>query len=82
MQTAIALVAVVFLFNVAPAFAPPTWSVLVLFSLNSDLHPFVLVLLGAISAGSGRLVLAKVTGLLRNRINKKTLENLKDAQQL
>lgn len=82
MQTAIALVAVVFLFNVAPAFAPPTWSVLVLFSLNSDLHPFVLVLLGAISAGSGRLVLAKSTGLLRNRINKKTLENLKDAQQL
>jgi len=74
------LVALVFVFNLAPAFAPPTWSVLVLFSLNTDLPPALIVIAGAISAGTGRYSLARATGLLRNRIKGKSLKNLESAQ--
>ena len=72
----------VFAFNIAPAFAPPTWSVLVLFSLNSDLSPVLIVVVGAISAGLGRYLLAKCTGLLRNRIKGRALINLHSAQKV
>ena len=65
-----------------PAFAPPTWAVLVLFSLNTDLHPIVIVAVGAVFAGTGRYLLARATGLFRNRISKKSLANLEAAQTL
>ena len=77
-----ALAAVVLLFNLMPAFAPPTWAVLVLFSLNTDLHPIVIVAVGAVFAGTGRYLLARATGLFRNRISKKSLANLEAAQTL
>jgi hypothetical protein len=48
----------VFGLNLLPALAPPTWAVLVLLRLNSDLAPVPLVLIGAAAAASGRLVLA------------------------
>lgn len=82
MVSLIYLVALVFVFNLAPAFAPPTWSVLVLFSLNTDLPPALIVIAGAISAGTGRYSLARATGLLRNRIKGKSLKNLESAQKL
>lgn len=74
------LAIVVFLFNLAPAFAPPTWTVLVFFSLNSDLPPWLIVIVGAISAGFGRYNLARLTGLLRFRIKGKALQNLQSAR--
>lgn len=77
-----ALAAIVLLFNLMPAFAPPTWAVLVLFSLNTDLHPIVIVAVGAFFAGTGRYILARATGLFRNRISKKSLSNLEAAQTL
>jgi membrane protein YqaA with SNARE-associated domain len=77
-----ALAAVVLLFNLMPAFAPPTWAVLVLFSLNTDLHPIVIVAVGAVFAGTGRYLLARATGLFRNRISKRSLANLEAAQSL
>lgn len=77
-----ALAAVVLLFNLMPAFAPPTWAVLVLFSLNTNLHPIVIVAVGAVFAGTGRYLLARATGLFRNRISKKSLANLEAAQSL
>ena len=77
-----ALAGVVLLFNLMPAFAPPTWSVLVLFSLNTQLHSIVIVCVGAIFAGLGRFLLAKATGLFRNRISDKSLSNLEAAQNL
>lgn len=82
MVSLIYLVALVFVFNLAPAFAPPTWSVLVLFSLNTDLPPALIVIAGAISAGTGRYSLARATGLLRNRIKGKSLKNLESAQMI
>jgi uncharacterized membrane protein YdjX (TVP38/TMEM64 family) len=78
----IALAGVVLFFNLMPAFAPPTWAALVLFSLNTELHPIVIVAVGAIFAGTGRYLLARTTGLFRNRISKKSLTNLEAAQTL
>jgi len=51
-------VAVVFVANAVPAFAPPTWSLLVFLELNFDLQPAALVILGVLSATAGRTVLA------------------------
>jgi hypothetical protein len=49
---------VVFGVNLMPAFAPPTWAVLVVLRLNADLAPVPLVLVGAVAAATGRFVLA------------------------
>ena len=77
-----ALAGLVLLFNLMPAFAPPTWAVLVLFSLNTNLHSIVIVAVGAVFAGTGRYLLARATGLFRNRISKNSLANLEAAQTL
>jgi hypothetical protein len=52
------VVGTIFGVNLLPAFGPPTWAVLVFFRLNSDLPAVPLVLVGALSAASGRFVLA------------------------
>lgn len=51
-------IAVVFIANAVPAFAPPTWSLLVFLELNFDLNGVVLVMLGVLAAAAGRTVLA------------------------
>jgi uncharacterized membrane protein YdjX (TVP38/TMEM64 family) len=76
------LVLLVFAFNIAPAFAPPTWTVLVLFELNFDLHPVLLVGLGALAAGSGRYCLGRATGALRPHLSAHTQENLVAASEV
>lgn len=53
----IAALAIVLL-NVIPAFAPPTWMALVFFLINYDTNPVALVILGIISATTGRAILA------------------------
>lgn len=73
---------VVLAFNLAPAFAPPTWTVLVFFSLNSQLPPWLIVITGAVCAGIGRYNLARLTGLLRFRITGKAARNLESAQKV
>jgi hypothetical protein len=60
--------AVIFAINLLPAFGPPTWSVLVLFVLNSDLAPVPLVAGGAIAASFGRFVLASSARHLRGHL--------------
>jgi len=71
--------AVIFIDNLMPAFAPPTWSLLVYFELARDLNPVALIAIGIIAAAAGRFILAHVfrrirrflpTGYVRN------LENL------
>lgn len=52
------MLGVVFALNIIPAFAPPTWSVLVFFFLRWDIPEPVLVVGGAAAAASGRYVLA------------------------
>jgi uncharacterized membrane protein YdjX (TVP38/TMEM64 family) len=54
----IALIVAILIANAVPAFAPPTWSILVFFLINYDLNPLALVVLGVISATTGRAFLA------------------------
>ena len=70
----------VFLFNLAPAFAPPTWTVLVFFALNSHLQPWLIVIVGAICAGVGRYNLARLSRILSKRLNGKALVNLQSVR--
>lgn len=78
-QLAIAL-AVVFAVNLLPAFGPPTWAVLVFFSLDFDLPAVPLVLGGALAAAGGRYVLATGARKLRPRLSAARLERLDGAQ--
>ncbi len=72
--------AVVFGVNLLPAFGPPTWAVLVFFSLNSDLPAVPLVAGGALAAASGRFLLASGARRLRSRFSVARLERLDRAQ--
>jgi membrane protein YqaA with SNARE-associated domain len=76
------VVGAIFGINLLPAFGPPTWAVLIFFRLNSDLPAVPLVLLGALAAASGRLVLAKTTRHFRGRFSPKRRENLQAAEEL
>ena len=78
-QFALAL-AVIFAVNLLPAFGPPTWAVLVFFSLDFDLPAVPLVLGGALAAAAGRFVLASGARKLRPRLAAARLERLDRAQ--
>lgn len=78
-QLAIAL-AVVFLVNLLPAFGPPTWAVLVFFSLDFDLPAVPLVLGGALAAAGGGFLLASATRRLRPRLAAARLQRIAAAQ--
>lgn len=72
--------AVIFAVNLLPAFGPPTWAVLVFFSLDFDLPAVPLVLGGALAAASGRFVLAQGARRLRPRLAAARLDRLDRAQ--
>ena len=76
------VVASIFGINLLPAFGPPTWAVLVFFRLNSDLPAVPLVLVGALAAAAGRLVLATVTRHFRSRFSAERRENLAAAEEV
>jgi uncharacterized membrane protein YdjX (TVP38/TMEM64 family) len=63
-----------------PAFGPPTWAVLVFFSLDFDLPAVPLVLGGALAAASGRFLLATATRRLRPRLSTERLAHIDRAQ--
>lgn len=67
---------VVFLCNLAPILAPPTWSIIVYFVITNNLNTTLSVIVAAIAAGSGRYLLALTTRALRNFIPTKARENL------
>lgn len=78
-QLAVA-VAVVFAINLLPAFGPPTWAVLVVFSLDFDLPAVPLVLCGAAAAAGGRYLLGSSTRRLRPRFSKERLAHIDRVQ--
>jgi hypothetical protein len=59
-----------------PAFAPPTWSILVFFTLQYHMNPLALVLLGVVSATLGRAVLANVFRAIRSWLPKGYVANM------
>ena len=73
----LAVACIVFGVNLLPAFGPPTWAVLVLLKLQWHLEPVPLVLVGAIAAGAGRLVLATATRRFGSRLPAKSVANLR-----
>jgi membrane protein YqaA with SNARE-associated domain len=73
--------AAIFAINLLPAFGPPTWSLLVLLTLNFDLAPAPMVIGGALAAASGRLVLALGARRLRGRFSQERLDSLAAAQE-
>ena len=62
------LFAIVFGVNLMPAFGPPTWSIIALYTLNTDLRLPLLVLIGAVAAALGRYLLARATRLIGARL--------------
>lgn len=78
-STLASLALVVFLCNLAPIFAPPTWSVLVFFLITNELSVPQVVIIGALAAGLGRFLLGHATRALRNYIPIKARKNLYDA---
>jgi uncharacterized membrane protein YdjX (TVP38/TMEM64 family) len=74
------LFAIVFGVNLLPAFGPPTWAVLVLYVLNTSIHPALLIPVAALAAASGRFLLALAFRLLGNRLPKKYRGNLAAAK--
>jgi len=73
------VVAVVFGINLMPAFAPPTWSVLVYFALSQNLNEVALITLGVTSATTARLILAWAFRKNQQRFPKSYVANLENA---
>ncbi len=68
----------VFAFNLAPAFAPPTWMVLSYIAVVHHPARLMLAVVGAVAATCGRMVLARCsTWLVRHHLlAARTIENL------
>lgn len=75
------LFAVVLGVNLLPAFGPPTWSVIVLFGLNTHLPIWAIVLTGAVAAALGRFALAHATRWFGRYVSDKTRRNLEAARK-
>ncbi len=58
MEIYLVAIAAIILLNAIPAFAPPTWMALVFFLIQYDFNPVALVILGVLSATTGRAFLA------------------------
>jgi len=71
---------VVFAVNLLPAFGPPTWAVLVFFSLDFNLPAVPLVIGGAVAAASGRFVLATASRRMRPHLAEARRAHLDRAQ--
>jgi uncharacterized membrane protein YdjX (TVP38/TMEM64 family) len=67
---------VIFAVNLLPAFGPPTWALLIFLRLNLDVAVVPLVLVGALSAAGGRMVLALAARRLRGRLSTKRVHHL------
>jgi uncharacterized membrane protein YdjX (TVP38/TMEM64 family) len=67
--------------NLMPAFGPPTWSILVLYTLNTDLPRGLVVITGAIAAALGRYLLARASRLVGRRLSARSRGNLEAARQ-
>lgn len=71
--------ATVFLCNLVPAFAPPTWAVLVFFTLHYRLDAPGLIVLGVVAASSGRYLLASAFRRYRSLLPTWYLVNMENA---
>ena len=68
--------------NLMPAFGPPTWTILVLYSLNTRLPTTAVVLVGASAAAFGRFLLASAFRFIGSKLSTRRRENLEAAKEL
>jgi hypothetical protein len=61
---ALAIFGVVFVLNVVPAFAPPTWTVLSFIAVRYNVNIVMLSAVGAVAATLGRLALARLSKVI------------------
>ncbi len=79
MSHLIVVFATVYVLNVIPAFAPPTWMVLSFIGFNEpQLNPFSIAVVGAFAATFGRMTLALFSlRIIRNKLlNERSKENI------
>ena len=76
------LFGIVFVIHLAPAFTPPTWPVIVLYTLNTHLPMPWLVLTAAGAAALGRHVLGILSNLFEHWFPRKMQRNLDAAREL
>lgn len=77
-MTYVALFLFVVLVNLLPAFAPPTWTLLVFFLVKFDLTIFAVVMLGVTGATIGRYILSNYINWFSHQVfNKRQEENLR-----
>lgn len=74
------LFAIVLCVNLMPAFGPPTWSVIVIYSINTRMPAPAIVLVAALAAVSGRFLLAHTFRLLARHVSEKTKRNVAAAR--
>ena len=79
MGTYLFIALIVFVVNVIPAFAPPTWAVLVLFTLHNHVNAVVVIALGVICATLGRLLLAHCFRRFRSALPASYVRNMENA---
>jgi hypothetical protein len=78
-QEILIVAAIIFGINVLPAFAPPTWTVLAYFALTQNLQMEALIIVGVISASSGRWVLANLFRKYSHKLPESYLTNMGNA---
>ena len=69
---------IILVFNLAPAFTPPTWMLLSYIQITYHPHFLALALTGAVAATMGRLLLAKLANVIgRDRfLSQRAINNL------
>lgn len=73
---------IVFAIHLAPAFTPPTWPVIALYALNTNLPMPPLVVTAAIAAALGRYVLGWASRIFEHRFPARLRKNLDAAGEL
>lgn len=68
--------------NLLPAFGPPTWSIIILYGLNSNLSVLAMVITGALAAALGRLMLAYAFRYLGKYLPQRQKNNLVAAKEM
>ena len=73
---------IVFAIHLAPAFTPPTWPVIALYALNTQLPMPLLVVTAAVAAALGRYVLGWASRVFEHRFPQRLRSNLDAAGEL
>lgn len=82
LQQLLLMAGIVFVVNLMPAFAPPTWMVLVYFNVRHDLPIPLLIVVGAVCAASGRFVLGTLARHSRDRFSERRIRDLDSLRML